>query len=248
MRILVLGNSQVGALKAGFDDLKGDLSGSLEFSFLAIPEQGLRRFNLSNHYLVIPSGLIHAISSNLKEVESVLDLSVYDSIVVVAGLSPLSPHLLYTNNLNSIRLLSSSVLRASVSSPPRDWNPILRTSQICFDIMKQFQDKAYYLGNVLPGPDVPLVKFINSAPEDIQCIVRCNSRLVRDLVGQCSPFAPSKTLLCPEHALDINQISLKAEFFADGLRSDGSIHGDQWHANRLYGALIINELIASLDR
>ncbi len=38
MNILILGNSQVGALKSGHDDIKEKLSSMIKLSFLAIPE------------------------------------------------------------------------------------------------------------------------------------------------------------------------------------------------------------------
>jgi hypothetical protein len=243
MKILIFGNSQIGAFKCGYDELEGGISKSIEFTFFGVAEQGLAQFSLKSDQLVFPSRLRSAIFSNLGEIETSIDLSIYDLIIVVAGLSPLSPRLLYTRNLNSLRLHSRSVLESSISAPPRDWVPILRTSQICFDIMKMYGKKVAYIGNPLSGPQEPLAKFINSAPDEFQDVVRSNSRCIRKLATETSLFGSSKVLLPPESSLGINQISLKSCYYKDGLRLDGSINGDYWHANSSYGALMLNQII-----
>ena len=246
MNILILGNSQVGALKSGHDDIKEKLSSMIKLSFLAIPEVHFCHLSLNGDQLKIPLRLRDFISSNFDKIEKSLDLSTYDYIIIAAGLSPLSPHLLYSNRLSSIRLYSRSVLQASISTPPIWWSPILRTSQICFDIIDTLREKVIFVGNVLPGPEVPLIKLINAASDELQDIVQANSCSIRELVSKTSILGSSKIILPPKHALGINQISLKSEYFVNGVRFNGELSDNQWHANSSYGALMINTIVSNL--
>ena len=109
--------------------------------------------------------------------------------------------------------------------------------------MTVFREKVIFIGNTLPGPKVELVKFISSLPDDLQSIIKINSEKILRLVKTKNLSKSSSILLPPEHILCENKISLKPEFYADSLRVDGEINGDNWHANERYGSVMIREIL-----
>ena len=70
MNVLVLHNSQVGALRSGYEDIQKKLSSTIMWSFLAIPEVLFCQFSLKGDQLKIPLLLRDSISSNLDKIEN----------------------------------------------------------------------------------------------------------------------------------------------------------------------------------
>ena len=245
MKILILGNSQVGALKVGFENDFSGLAPEIEFTFLAIPQQGFDHFRLESKSLVIRKHFLSAIVSNRALIEFPFDLSIFDRIVLVAGLSCLSPHLLYTQSISSVRRFSDSLLESSIITPPNTWQHVINTSSICATLMSVFREKVVFIGNALPSPKQPLVKFLSDLPEDLQFAIRMNSERIFDLVETKNIANSSLILLPPEHILCENKISLKPECYANGLRVNGEISGDYWHPNAQYGSIMIREVLKS---
>ena len=243
MKILVLGNSQVGALKVGFENDFSDLSPEIEFTFLGIPQQGFNHFRLEGKSFVIQKSFWSAIVSNCAPIRFPFDLSIFDRIVLVAGLSYLSPHLLYTQSISSVCRFSDSLLESSIITPPNTWDHIINTSSICASLMSVFRERVVFIGNALPGPREPLVKFLSNLPEDLQHIIRINSERIASLVEAKNLANSSSILLPPESVLCENKISLKADYYINGLRVNGEINGDYWHPNARYGSIMIREFL-----
>ena len=103
-----------------------------------------------------------------------------------------------------------------------------------------------FVGNALPGPDEPLVKFLSTLPGDAQRIVKLNSQRICNLVAAKNFANDTCILLPPANILCENKISLKSDYYINGLKVNGEINGDYWHPNAQYGSIMLREVLKSV--
>lgn len=238
-RVLVFGNSHVGAIKAGADLLSqsGHLMPIFEFAY--VQNIHFDKVRLVESSLLLPEDprVPNFYQSAWKRKASI-DLRDYNYILISHGLSRLDPRLFYTRH-NGISPFSQSLAKSIIhKGEVHSLFPSLGQLEFC---------KSIFLGAPPPSIAMPKLAYIKKLSNHEKISIKTNSNLIRFI---CEESLLSSTglgfWLPPEHLLsDLgNQTLLR--YIRGGVEYSGNPHSqstDHVHANGEYGRELLTSLL-----
>ena len=245
-KVIFIGNSQIGALKAGWDEIS-EARETLAFEayFAGVREQVFFHSKLKDSFFYFHKDLAERHNSPLMfswdHRNSSIDLSIFDKIIIAAG--PNRHYLpLYVDRSKrffpnlSLALIEEIILRGRLSNE----SVIDRTAPVIFDLMRALPSKIIYLGSALPSESIKdQLIYPEWEPDEIL-------DLQHKIKKTCSKINSDKehpTFVSPKQALRDQLMSFtKHQYMKEGLRYDGNINGDPFHANSSYGSAIIRSI------
>lgn len=248
-KVLILGNSHVGALKHGVDQL-ADQDIDYQFSFAALPAPLFPRFRLKNRKLSVPFEH-QAIFQSIYADGPFVDLDMYNNVVFVNGPSRLSGNLYLVNR--KLPFYSTSLIREIAIHglmPP------------LFDSLRKTVEPArlIYLGAPLLSERATLPRHLASIPLiETDADYAAINRLVATIRNCCSetvddPSVPT-FLLPPAELLNSIGMNTLDIFIRGGMRMDGNsrtsssndYRRDMSHGNASYGSRVVLALLQALQ-
>ena len=247
-KVLLLGNSHVGALKHAFSLVKSPTPSLFEFDFVAFASRRLTTLSISESQLRIDDWDDHkTFIQSASAISSNIDLKYYDIIVFVGGETPIdiSYYVDFKNPILSIPHFSSQVVEAVISTKFMSKNSLLT---------KLGQELADHSRLVWVGKP-PVMSNLELSHEDI---LNCQdlSAKIRDIcsLSSCSGKTPFKFLFPKVSVLNSHQFSLHESYCRGGLRFNGKARtptdtdfGLRNHGNSDYGKEIFLDLFHLLS-
>ena len=236
-KIIIFGNSHVGAIKVAHDEFKSLIPDNIIFDFAAIPG-----YNFFEHYNVdnkifIPEKLMK-FSGKLNNMIFPIDINNYDHIVWVENNSPLR----YFQDRNDF--YSNDVLENYIKG---FYFLDKKRSNSLMYFLKEIPQKVIFLG-------IPLRKKKNKdeiIAKNIKLeILKNQVDLIRSICREFWEKINFPSILIPKELLFDDYVFTKEKFLKDGLKWDGKKHNREFdliHMNQEYGKIILFDLIAKLS-
>ena len=242
-KVLFIGNSQIGSLKAGWEEilLTSDIP-SIEPYFAGVREQVFFYSKLNDSNFYFREDLSNKLNSPLMfswdNRNSFIDLSIFDKIIIAAG--PSRHYLpLYVDQHSSFfpklspTLVEDIVLHGRLSNH----SAIDRTAPAVFELMKTLTRKVIYLGAPLPSESIKNKLICSDWRENEILDLQDRIKMACSKINACDNyptfFSPHQTLCDPLMSFT------KHQYMREGLRYNGQINGDPYHANSSYGSHVI---------
>ena len=269
--ILVLGNSHVGALKAGFDlvtseELNYNNPHLHNINFAGIPGKSLRNFDLNSNLDLVPKkcyGFTEKIHHDFEKELKCIPLGEFDLIAIVQGPSPLYPFL-YCSDDENISKLSSSLIKSicnslwisdywsRISDKWKEFDRFTYISPCIRNILKNKELKTVYIGTPVPSR-----KCLNGIGRNYLQLDTRNTQEWNGIFNQIwsiceemnsynNNFSSRWYLPCPE-IIDKDQLYTSNHFFESAKDVCGiNRASDGWHANAEYGKTIILDFLKKI--
>ena len=270
-KILFLGNSHVGALKAGFrlvtsEDEDNICTDFCKVNFAGFPGRLLDQFHLKSNLVLAPKkrqyfeNVAHdlELDGNKKRIQ----LDKFDLIAIVQGPSPFYPFLYFGDN-ESASILSSSLIESICTSlwtsdhnsrSSGKWNELDRFTYIspCIvDILKCQKLNTVYIGTPVPSKDCLTNMHRNSLHPNKFNLEKWGTtfNLIRsicyDINSRDSEFSSKVYLPCSE-VIDKSHFYTSNHFFDSAKNAIGRDRrgaSDGWHANANYGSIVVSDFL-----
>ena len=244
-KILVIGNSHVGSLKAGLGILDKKYLENMSFHFAALKGQIFLELYIKNNQLNIPEEHLKEFSGVFGNIHFPIDLDQYDYCVLVgAGIrSPIETLIASNRKFTnySKNLIENYIHNFYLENT--------RNKDLISKLTKLFGSKVIIIPSplrVLPLEDESKV---DSTTESKFVAKQIN--LIRSI---CDNLSKEKNkvsiLLPPEKLLENNQLNTKQDYIRGGLKWDATEHNrknDLRHMNADYGREIMLSLIDKLN-
>jgi hypothetical protein len=252
-KFLFLGNSHIGALRKADQLYSLSSRFSCSSSFIGIPGRGgFYRLSLDGANLVTLESYkrfmevdAHAYSNDTSDL---IDLSYFDCIVFVAGLSRLDSRLYYSPSSSYVPLLSKSVIRSVVMQDSAEDRRLQQELPPLFwRLMSLGKPEVAFLGAPLVSVDAGIFMDLDLDSKDN---LRRNSECVRKVCSESlNDNGRPVMLLPPPEMLDDLGICTRASYFVDSLNWAGEAKKgfkqarDLSHANANYGQTIMERIV-----
>lgn len=237
-KVLFLGNSHVGAIRAGLDYFEDNSqllpSGEFDFSFAGFKGSLLDQFYVNKSIELVPHDQTknHSVfhTGAYNDSRQILPLNVYDFIVIVQGPSPLLP-ILYIDPRNPAPFISRALIKCicesllttrSLTSPGSANNiywkrrdRFTHISESTYSILEHKDLNTIYLGS--PVPCTTLSRQIHFCRDKFNVsewnYVHEEIRRVCDLFNHSNTHESVKILLPPVEIFDESRIFSHDKFF-----------------------------------
>lgn len=250
-KVLFIGNSQIGALKAGWDQILADDVLHFESYFAGVREQVFFFSKLHDSHFCFREDIADKLRSPLmfswSNNSSSIDLSEFSKIIVAAGPSRRYLPLYVDPSKTFFPKISASLIEDVILYGRLSENfPMFRTAPVVFDLMRIFARKIIFLGAPLPSEAIKN-KLICSDWRDEEILDfqgKINAACININANDNYPifFSPQQSLC------DSLMSFTKHDYMRDGLRYDGKVNGDPYHANSSYGARVIKSIARFIPR
>ncbi|MDA7436871.1 hypothetical protein N8654_04245 [Synechococcus sp. AH-601-B19] len=247
-KVLLLGNSHVGAFKHAFSLVNSPNSSLFEFDFVAFASRKLTTLSISESQLCIDDwDQSKTFIQSASVIYSNINLKSYDIIVFVGGETPIdiSHYVDFKTSIVSIPHFSTQVVEAVISTKFMSKNSLLT---------KLGQDLADHSHLVWVGKP-PVISNLTLSCQDI---LNCQdlSEKIRDICSlwSCSSKTSFKFLFPRASVLNSHQFSLHESYCRGGLRFNGKArtpnntdYGLEDHGNADYGKAMFLDLFHLLS-
>lgn len=252
-KILLVGNSHVGAFKSGLLRLQHQSSlGHIKFDFLACrqpldPRGGFNLIRLEKQSIITAPAEVIASAMQTSTIKMPVNIDVYDLVLILAGPCLLHPFLFYSEKPVAIPSLSNSLIR-SILLCSKDIPVSTReiNSPALVKMLRELTgNRIVYVGAPLPSVDSNLLAHFKQLDEKNMTKMKKNSLSIScilrsDLFAHQNIFIPDGELL-NEYCFATN-----ARFMRQGVRVDGvSTNPDMRHANEEYGCIVLSKILRS---
>jgi len=248
-KILVIGNSHVGAIKKGIESLPS--TSNLSFSYIALPGQRFAGFRLFKRNIVFPKQDQKFIRDTFG-INEALSVDDFDLLLYVAGRSRL--HFGLYSSDRRIPALSYAVIEKIIkcSSDPF-YESIQATIEPSRLVFLGGPLKSSNIGNGGPrNLSIPMIE----TPCDTTRLLKLSSAIRKICETTVADRHSPSLILPPPYLLTCNHFNTLEKYLSGGLRVNGTERGglgakgnaDMSHANYLYGqemSRVIVDFIAS---
>ena len=245
-KVLFIGNSQIGALKAGWEEISSS-NNTLPYKayFAGVREQVFFHSKLKDSFFYFHKALAEKLDSPLMfswdNLKSFIDLSAFHKIVIAAG--PCRHYLpLYVDQRRTFfpkfsqTLIKEIILQGRLSNE----SAIDRTAPAVFDLMRTLPSKIIYLGSALPSESIRDRLLCPDWEMDDILALQHKIENTCSKINTCSDYP---TFVSPQRTLRDPLMSFtKHQYMREGLRYNGKINGDPFHANSTYGSAVIRSI------
>ena len=264
-KILFIGNSHIGAIKAGYDLVDKDNLKSNQLSFFGLPRDNLFDVIDIENLEIIKLSKYQKIFSLIEENDPnfLYKLNSYDYVVWVQNYCPLDPRCFYNENLKNIfqfNFLSDSLIKEiihneinlKISSQKKYSNLVSAKNLSRFYILRKvLGEKFIFLG--MPFSIRSTNKFEISKFDFNQTTVfnfKQQKEKIQLIFDQWKNKNTFKYIFPPKCVLDETGIYTKDIYAIDGVNVTGELHNrnrDIHHMNAIYGREIIISFINLLS-
>ena len=246
-KILVLGNSHVGSLKAGFNNLDEKYLENMSFHFAGIAGPVFKTIYVKNNQLNIPEKFFKRFSGVFGNIQFPIDLDQYDYLVLV-GAWIQSPIKMLINSRSEFTYYSKNLIENYINNFYLE-NHNSFTKDLINKLTKLFCSKLIIIPTPLSALSLQNESEIDSIPKTKFVAKQIN--LIR---STCDNLSKEKNkvsiLLPPEKLLENNQLNTKQDYIRGGLKWNANEHNrvdDLNHMNSEYGREIMLSLIDKLN-
>ena len=252
-RILLVGNSHVGAFKSGLARLQEQSPlGDVEFDFLACrqtldPKGGFNLIRLEENSTITAPATVIATALKTSTIKMPVNIDTYDLVLVVAGPCLLHPFLYYCEKPSIIPSISRSLIRSILlaSKDIRVPIPGINSPVLVKALRELSSNRIVYVGAPLPSIDSSPLKHFARLNEASMRQMKKNALLISSVLR--SDFFAGVNIFVPDDEL-LNEFhfATNSRFMREGVRVDGvSTNPDMRHANEEYGCVVLSKILRS---
>ena len=243
-KVLVFGNSHVGSLKAGLNNLDKKYLENISFDFAAIVGETFYEVYLENNQLNIPERKLKKFSGVFGNIQFPIDLDPYDYFVLAGGV--ISPIKELISSQSKFTYYSKNLIENYIDN---FYLENTRNKDLISKLTKLFCSKVIIIPPPLHVLPVQNELEVDSIPESKFVAKQIN--LIRSICDNVSKEKNKVSILLPpKKLLENNQLNTKQNYIRGGLKWDATEHNrenDLSHMNADYGKEIMLSLIDNIE-
>ncbi len=244
-KILVFGNSHVGSLKAGFNNLDKKYLENISFDFVAISGKYFQKIYINNNQLNFPEKTVKRFSGVFGNIHFPIDLDQYDYCVLV-GAEIRSPIKTLIPSERKFTFYSKNLIENYINN---FYLENTRHKDLIYKLKKLFISKFI----IIPAP-LSVLPFQNKSEVASIPKTKFVAKQINLIRTICDNLSKEKNkvsiLLPPEKLLENNQLNTMQDYARGAVKWDAIEHdrnNDLIHMNAEYGREIMLSLIDKLN-